>query len=128
MLLNGARLGDMKIVYKKELESYDELFLLQEMNVGDDLWDNIIENNMKDVDLKSPHILIGWIGIRIDKEGKGYGKLLLRKGLYFAKKIFPDISFAYLYRAPKDSPKLLRFYTNLGFTETGFKGVMYLIL
>ena len=128
MLLDGVRLGDMKMVYRKELESYDELFLLQQTKIGDELWGNKIKDNMISLNLKSPHILISWIGIRIGKEGKGYGKILLRKGLQFAKKMFPYTKFAYLYRAPQDSLKLLHFYNSLEFTDTGFKGVMYLNL
>lgn len=128
MLLDGAKIGDMDMKYTKSLESYDDLYLLQKTNIGEELWGDKIINNLDGVDLKTPHILISWIGIRIDKEKRGYGKYLFNKGLNFAISTFPDIKWFYLYRFPKESTKLKHFYSQFHFIDTGFKGVMYKII
>lgn len=125
MILNGIKIGDMKMKYSQYIESYDELHLLKNANVGDEIWGNQIEHELN-VDLALPNLLISWIGIRIDKERKGYGKSLLAKGIYFGILAFPNVKWIYLYRSPKYSAKLLKFYSQAGFIDTGFKGIMYL--
>ena len=128
MLLDGVKIGDMDMKYTKSLESYDELYSLQKTIIGEDLWGDKVMDNLGNINLKTPHILISWIGIRIDKEKRGYGKLLFSKGLNFAISTFPNIKWFYLYRFPKESAKLKHFYSQFDFIDTGFRGVMYKIM